>query len=72
LSDIKNPSVVYAKQVNINNGNQQINNGVTAPRTQENKIYSNELLTEIPNATVDIRRTGETIGAYSELEALAT
>ena len=25
LSDIKNPSVVYAKQANINNGNQQIN-----------------------------------------------
>ena len=72
LSDIKNPSVVYAKQANINNGNQQINNGVTAPRTQENKNYSNELLTEIPNATVDTRRTGETIRAYSELEALAT
>ena len=72
LSDIKNPSVVYAKQANINNGNQQINNGVTAPRTQENKIYSNELLTAIPNATVDNRRTGETIRAYSELEALAT
>ena len=72
LSDIKNPSVVYAKQANITNGNQQINNGVPAPRTQENIKYSNELLTEIPNATVDTRRTGETIRAYSELEALAT
>ena len=72
LSDIKNPSVVYAKQANINNGNQQINNGVTAPRTQENKNYSNELLTELPNEALDNRRTGETIGAYSELEALAT
>jgi hypothetical protein len=70
LSDIKNPSVVYAKQANITNGNQQINNGVTAPRTQENKIYSNELLTEIPNATLDTRRTGETIPVNSELAAV--
>ena len=72
LSDIKNPSVVYAKQANINNGNQQINNGVTAPRTQENKNNSIELLTELPNEALDNRRTGETIPVNSELEALAT
>ena len=70
LSDIKNPSVVYAKQANITNGNQQINNGVPAPRTQENKKYSNELLTELPHATLDSRGAGETIGAYSELAAV--
>jgi len=67
LSDIKNPSVVYAKQANITNGNQQINNGVPAPRTQENKNYSNELLTELPNEALDNRRTGETISVNSEL-----
>ncbi len=67
LSDIKNPSVVYAKQANINNGNQQINNGVTAPRTQENKNNSIELLTELPNEALDNRRTGETIPVNSEL-----
>ena len=72
LSDIKNPSVVYAKQANITSGNQQINNGLTAPRTQENKNNSNELLTEIPNATLDTRRTGETVPVNSELEAVAT
>ena len=70
LSDIKNPSVVYAKQANINNGNQQINNGVTAPRTQENKNYSNELLTELPHATLDTRRTGETVPVNSELATM--
>ena len=70
LSDIKNPSVVYAKQANITNGNQQINNGVPAPRTQENKIYSNELLTEIPNASLDNRRTVETIPVNSELATM--
>jgi hypothetical protein len=70
LSDIKNPSVVYAKQANITNGNQQINNGVPAPRTQENKNYSNELLTELPHATLDTRRTVETISVNSELAAV--
>ena len=67
LSDIKNPSVVYAKQANITNGNQQINNGVSAPRTQENINYSNELLTELPNETLDSRRTIEAIPVNSEL-----
>ena len=70
LSDIKNPSVVYAKQANITNGNQQINNGVPAPRTQENINYSNGLLTELPNATLDTRRTVEAIPVNSELEAM--
>ena len=72
LSDIKNPSVVYAKQANINNGNQQINNGVSAPRTQENQNYSNELLTELPNEALDNRRTVEAIPVNSELAAVAT
>jgi len=70
LSDIKNPSVVYAKQANITNGNQQINNGVPAPRTQENVKYSNELLTELPNATLDNRRTVEAIPVNSELATM--
>ena len=70
LSDIKNPSVVYAKQANITNGNQQINNGVPAPRTQENIKYSNELLTEIPHAKLDTRRTVEAIPVNSELATM--
>ena len=55
LSDIKNPSVVYAKQANITNGNQQINNGVPAPRTQENINYSNELLEHTHGERLDTR-----------------
>jgi hypothetical protein len=70
LSDIKNPSDVYAKQANITNGNQQINNGVTASRTQENKNYSNELLEHTHGKRLDTREKSETIGAYSELEAV--
>jgi len=70
LSDIKNPSVVYAKQANITNGNQQINNGVTAPRTQENINHSNELLTELPNEALDNRRTVESIPVNSKLATM--
>ena len=67
LSDIKNPSVVYAKQANINNGNQQINNGVTAPRTQENKNYSNELLEHTHGERLDTREKSTSSCINSEL-----
>lgn len=67
LSDIKNPSVVYAKQANITNGNQQINNGVPAPRTQENKNYSNELLEHTHGERLDIREKSTASCINSEL-----
>jgi hypothetical protein len=70
LSDIKNPSVVYAKQANISQGHQQINNGIPAPRTQENKNYSNELLEYTHGKRLDTRAKSETIGAYSKLAAV--
>ena len=70
LSDIKNPSVVYAKQANITNGNQQINNGVPAPRTQENIKYSNELLEHTHGKRLDTREKSKAIGAYSKLAAV--
>jgi hypothetical protein len=45
LATIKNPPIVYAKQANINHGNQQVNNGIASPsHTGENKIPPNELL----------------------------
>lgn len=44
LATIKNPPIIYAKQANIANGHQQINNGTAAPsHTQENAIEPNEL-----------------------------
>ena len=67
LSDIKNPSVVYAKQANITNGNQQINNGVPAPRTQENINYSNELLEHTHGERLDTREKSAAIPVNSEL-----
>lgn len=51
LSNVKNPPVVYAKQANINHGNQQVNNGIplhenTLPSSHasNNNIKPNELL----------------------------
>ena len=70
LSDIKNPSVVYAKQANITNGNQQINNGVSAPRTQENQNYSNELLEHTHGERLDTREKGTASCINSELAAV--
>ena len=70
LSDIKNPSVVYAKQANITNGNQQINNGVPAPRTQENIKYSNELLEHTHGERLDTREKSTASCINSELAAV--
>ena len=70
LSTIKNPPVIFAKQANISTGNQQINNAVSASRTENNKKQQNELLTELPNATLDTRRTVETIPVNSELATM--
>ncbi len=64
LAAIKNPPVIFAKQANISNGHQQINNGTQAANNQK---QPNELLTEIPNATLDSRGTGQAIGINSEL-----
>jgi len=44
LANIKNPPVVYAKQANISQGHQQVNN--TMPREEKNKTDQNELLEE--------------------------
>ncbi len=70
LSNIKNPPVIFAKQANISNGHQQINNGVSASHTAETQNQHNELLTEIPNATLDNCGTGEAISVNSNLAAL--
>ena len=70
LSDIKNPSVVYAKQANITNGNQQINNGVPAPRTQENINYSNELLEHTHGERLDTREKSTASCINSELATM--
>jgi hypothetical protein len=68
LSNIKNPPIVYAKQANFASGHQQINNGVPT-HTGETKNQPNELLTELPDETLDTGRTGAAIEVY---KAVAT
>jgi len=72
LAAIKNPPVIYAKQANISNGHQQINNGIPAPGTHTEEIInqSNELLEHTHGERLDTRTKGEAIGVNSELEAL--
>ena len=44
LAAIKNPPIVYARQANIANGPQQVNNGTAAPsRARENEIEPSKL-----------------------------
>jgi hypothetical protein len=69
LSNIKNGPAIFAKQANISQGHQQINNGVPASRA-ENQNLQSKLLTELPHETLDTGRTGEPVPVNSELEAL--
>jgi hypothetical protein len=72
LSNLKNPPVIFAKQANISQGHQQVNNGVLgqASHAEENKNLQSKLLTELPNETLDTGRTCTAIPVNSELEAL--
>jgi len=69
LSNIKNPPVIFAKQANISNGHQQINNGTPAPAThaKEIKNQQNELLEQTHGERLDTRATSEAIGIDTEL-----
>lgn len=65
LATIKNPPVIYAKQANISNGHQQINNGIrTSTRTHaqagENLNQQNELLVD-SNQTTAFNKVNSTI-----------
>ena len=70
LSNIKHPPVVYAKQANISNGPQQVNNGLPATHAAENQKQQTELLMVNHGETLDGGRTGETIGGNQTMEAV--
>ncbi|MEN3371684.1 hypothetical protein [Dechloromonas sp. ZS-1] len=60
LAAIKNPPVVFAKQANIANGPQQVNNGIHAPAHAEKTInQSNELLEVQHGERLDTGTAGE-------------
>ena len=61
LSTIKNPPVIFAKQANISNGHQQINNGI-ASQAENNQKQQNELLeVQHGSAEMDRKATSSTI-----------
>lgn len=71
LATIKNPPVIFAKQANISNGPQQVNNGTPQPVAREEKtIEHNELLEAQHGQRLDTGTTGAAIGADKELEAV--
>lgn len=70
LSAIKNPPVIFAKQANIANGPQQVNNGNEAPRVRENKIEQTQLLEDIPNERLDFGATEKAIGNDKEMASM--
>lgn len=74
LSNIKNPPVVFAKQANISQGHQQVNNNLPAQAShaKEIKIAPNELLVEAQNGstTLDNNTTGEAIPVNSRVETM--
>lgn len=75
LAAIKNPPIVYARQANIANGPQQVNNGVSgqvrpgAP-AQEIELEQSKLSGGGNELLPDARASGLTIPANQEVEAL--
>jgi len=71
LASMRTPPVVYAKQANINHGNQQVNNGVSITPSSDEKIIipHNELLKEAGYERVD---TGAATTAIVKDSAMET
>jgi hypothetical protein len=70
LSNIKNPPVVYAKQANISNGPQQVNNTLHAHATEKQNPPS-KLLEATHEAPMDNGTTGGACPKDSQVEAVA-
>lgn len=65
LAAIKNPPVVFARQANIANGPQQVNNGtapLTIPRAEEGQSAPNKLLEAGHEQPMDTRAPSAPIG----------
>lgn len=72
LATIKNPPVVYAKQINQTTGPQQVVNGVAAPsRAREIEKGQNELLEAHHGNRMDTRATSKAIGTDQDVATVA-
>lgn len=73
LATVKNPPVIYAKQVNQTTGPQQINNGVTAlARKREIETEQSKLSGGSHELLADTRASGTTGGIDTTLETVGT
>ena len=71
LASMRTPPVVYAKQANINHGNQQINNGVSiTPSSDEIINPHNELLKEDDYERMDTGAATTAIAKDTAMETL--
>lgn len=70
LAAIKNPPLIYAKQANIANGPQQVNNGTQPPRTRENESEQNKLSGGTHGLPANARASTLEGAANSPLEAV--
>ena len=71
LASMRTPPVVYAKQANINHGNQQVNNGVSiTPSSDEIINPQNELLKEAGYERMDTGAEIKTIVKNSTMETV--
>ena len=70
LANLKNPPVVIAKQANIAQGHQQVNNGLPADdpgRARETENSPSKLLEELPSERLDTGTAATTSGGDSEM-----
>ena len=76
LAAIKNPPVLIAKQANIANGPQQVNNGTPGPaspaRAQETENPQNKLLEQQHGERLDTGAAGTASGADPAMATLGT
>lgn len=70
LATIKNPPVVYARQANIANGPQQVNNAAAAPRASDPASSPNKLLETEHGKRLEPGTAGAAIGSDPALEAV--
>ena len=71
LAKIKNPPIVYAKQANIANGPQQVNNSIS-PHAGETEKQKNELLEHTHGERLDTGTASTTSGINQNLETVET
>ena len=71
LAAMKNPPVVFARQANISNGPQQVNNGPAAPRADDSFNRPNELLETEHGKRLDARAAATPVGIDPKLVPLA-